>query len=103
MNYENNNREIKTMVKLNSVVTEYLRLEEEKRQYALEKAKSDTLDKTAVETLYLMQERLNTLTKQIVLLVDRCIDNDYDMDNECATVIYNYYKPLIRRGLFNLY
>ena len=30
MNYKNNNREIKTMVKLNSVVTEYLRLEEEK-------------------------------------------------------------------------
>ena len=103
MNYENNNREIKTMVKLNSITTEYLRLEKEKREYALEKAKSDTLDKTAVETLYLMQERLNTLTKQIVLLVDRCIDNDYDMDNERATVVYNYYKPLIRRGLFNLY
>ena len=94
------NRELETMVKLSAMTKEYLMLEREKKDFALEKSSKDLLDRTAVHTLYLMQCRLDTLTKQIITLVERCQTNDYDLDNEVAVTIYNYYTPLIRRGLF---
>ena len=96
-------RELREKVRLDSVVKEYLALEKEKEEYYLAKANSKDLSRTTIQTLYLMQEYLDTVTKKIITIVDRMRREDIEVENEVAILVYNYYEPQIRRGLSDLF
>lgn len=90
-------RELKVRVRLNQLTTEYLSLEQEKEKYYREHI--NDMSRTTITTLYLMQEYIDTVIRQIIIRVGQCMRNDWDIDNEVATLVYNYYEPQIRRGL----
>ena len=96
-------RELREKVRLDSMVKEYLALEKEKEEYYLSKAESKDLSRTTIQTLYLMQEYLDTVTKKIINMVDRMRKEDIDVDNEVAILVYDYYEPQIRRGLSDIF
>ena len=96
-------RELKDKVRLDSVVKEYLALEKEKEDYYKTKLEEKDLSRTTINTLYLMQEYIDTVTRKIITLVDRMKRNDMDIDNEVAILVYDYYEPQIRRGLSDLF
>lgn len=97
------NRELKEKVRLDSYVKEYLALENEKESYYETKLQEKDLSRTTIHTLYLMQERIDLLTKRIISIVERMRSNDVDIDNEVAILVYDYYEPQIRRGLCDLF
>ena len=96
-------RELREKVRLDSYVKEYLALENEKEAYYESKLKDKDLSRTTIHTLYLMQERIDLLTKRIITMVDRMRNNDHDIDNEVAILVYDYYEPQLRRGLCDLF
>lgn len=93
-------REMKMLIKLGECTAEYLALEREKEIYYVSHVKD--LDRTTIITLYLMQKHIDGMIKKIIRLVDRLDRNGIDFDNEVATMVYNHYEPLIRRGLLEL-
>lgn len=93
-------REIKMLVRLEKYTTEYMSLEREKELYYLKHTRD--ISRTAIVTLYLMQEHIDTLIKQICTLVGRLDRNGIDYDNEVATYVYNTYAPSMKRGLSDL-
>ena len=93
-------KELKAKIRLDGYTTEYLALEREKERYY--KAHIEDMSRTTIVTLYLMQERIDTVIKQIINTVDRLNRWGIDFDNEVATLVYNYYEPSIRRGLSDL-
>ena len=96
-------RELREKVRLDSVVKEYLALEKEKEEFYANKLREKDLSRTTIQTLYLMQEYIDTVTKRIITIVDRMRRNDIDVDNEVAILVYDYYEPQIRRGLSDLF
>lgn len=93
-------RELKVKVRLGQLTTEYMSLEREKETYYREHI--NDMSRTTIVTLYLMQAHIDTVIKQICTRVGQCTINDWDIDNECATLVYNYYSPRIKRGLSDL-
>lgn len=93
-------RALKMLVRLNQYTTEYLTLEKEKETYYKEHI--NDMSRTTIVTLYLMQAHIDTVIRQICILVGRLMRNDIEFDNECAVLVYNYYAPAIRRGLSDL-
>lgn len=93
-------RELKVRTRLNQLTTEYLSLEHEKEEYY--KGHVDDMSRTTIVTLYLMQAHIDTVIKQICTRVGQMTLNDWDIDNECATLVYNYYAPAIKRGWSDL-
>lgn len=96
-------RELREKVRLDSYVKEYLALEHEKEVYYETKLEDKDLSRTTIHTLYLMQERIDLLTRKIITMVDRMRSNDFDIDNEVAILVYDYYEPQLRRGLSDLF
>lgn len=92
-------RVTKNKEKLDNLCIEYCKLEEEKRQYYSKNYWEDDLSSHTIQTLFLMQIGIDQLVRKIVKSVDWFIRNDADHDNECATLVYNYYAPMLHRGL----
>lgn len=88
--------ELKMVIRLNQYTTEYKALEKEKEEFY--KSHINDMSRTTIQTLYLQQQYIDSIIKRIVMLVDNLIANEIDFDNECATLVYNYYMPYIRRG-----
>lgn len=93
-------REIAMLARLNQYTAEYMALEREKDLYYMQHIKDKS--RTAITTLYLMQTNIDTVIKQICMLVRRLDRNGIDYDNEVATILFNQYDSYIRRGLFDL-
>lgn len=93
-------RKMELLIRLNQYTTEYLSLERDKEKYYREHI--NDMSRCSIVTLYLMQAHIDTIIKQICIAVGRCIRYEIDYDNECATLVYNYYEPSIRRGLSDL-
>ena len=93
-------RNVNLLIRLNQYTTEYLSLEMEKEKYYREHI--NDMSRTTIVTLYQMQAYIDTVIKKICMLVDRINRLGLDYDNECATLVYNYYAPSIRRGLSDL-
>ena len=93
-------REMKMVARLYKYTTEYRALEVEKETYYRKNIRN--IDRTTIHTLYLMQEHVDTLVKQICMLVDRLNRNQIDFDNEVAEYVYNTYASSIRRGFFDI-
>ena len=93
-------RNVNLLIRLNQYTTEYLSLEMEKEKYYREHL--NDMSRTTIVTLYQMQAYIDTVIKKICMLVDRINRLGLDYDNECATLVYNYYAPSIRRGLSDL-
>ena len=93
-------RKLEMLVRLNQYTTEYLSLEMEKEKYYREH--SNDMSRTTIVTLYQMQAYIDCVIKKICTLVGRLIKDEIDFDNECATLVYNYYAPSIKRGLSDL-
>ena len=87
---------------LNNLTTEWSSLEKEKGAYYRNKGLENDLSSTTIQTLYLMQERIDSLVIQIVKKVDWFHRNDEDFDNEVACQIYDLYAEQIHRGLTSL-
>lgn len=95
-----NERELKMVVRLNQLTTEYKALEQDKEKFY--KRHVDDMSRTTIQTLYLMQVRIDQLIKSIVRLVEHLNNEDIDFENECAILVHDYYAPYIRRGLSDL-
>lgn len=95
-----NEREIKMLARLNKYTTEYMSLEREKETYYRQNLRNIT--RTNIITLYMMQNYIDVVIKQICMLVARLDRNGIDYDNEVATYVYSEYGSLIKRGLFEL-
>ena len=93
-------REMKMLVRLEKYTTEYMSLEREKEIYYTKNVRN--ISRTVIVTLYLKQCYIDTVIKQICILVGRLNRNDIDYDNEVATYIYNTYASGIKRGLSDL-
>lgn len=93
-------REMKMLIRLGQYTTEYCALEREKEQYYISHMRN--ISRTTIVTLYLMQSNIDRVIKQICILVGRLMREDIEFDNECATLVYNYYAPSIKRGLSDL-
>ena len=91
-------RELKTLRKLDTTTIEYMACEREKEELIMKMAFNRDFSRTSVVTLHLMQEHIDTLVKRIVILVGRCHRNQYDYDNEVATMLYDKIEPKMRRG-----
>lgn len=94
------NEEVMMQTKLNKYTTEYLALEREKETYYVQHIRD--ISRTAIVTLYMMQANVDVSIKQICSLVGRMMRRDYNIDNEVAIELYNYYAPRIKRGLSDL-
>ena len=92
------NKEQEMLARLDTYTTEYLAMEQLKAQYYRDHINDRS--RTAILTLYHQQIRIDTLVKQICLLVDRLMDKDIDFTNETAVMVYNYFSPQIKIGLF---
>lgn len=97
-----NKREMAKKVRLESLTTAYCLAENNKEKYFNDKCAEKDYSSTTIQTLYIMQEHIDHLVKEIVKTVDWFIRNDLDHNNEVATLVYNYFAPQIRRGLSNL-
>lgn len=93
-------KEMNLLIRLNQYTTEYLSLERDKETYYTEHI--NDMSRTTIVTLYMMQAYIDSVIKRICSLVERLNRNDIDYDNECATLVYNYYSPSIKRGLSDL-
>ena len=93
-------KEMNLLIRLNQYTTEYLSLERDKEMYYTEHI--NDMSRTTIVTLYLKQAYIDSVIKKICILVGRLNRNDIDYDNECATLVYNYYSPSIKRGLSDL-
>ena len=93
-------KEMNLLIRLNQYTTEYLSLERDKERYYTEHI--NDMSRTTIVTLYQMQAYIDSVIKRICILVERLNRNDIDYDNECATLVYNYYSPSIKRGLSDL-
>ena len=100
MKSRNEERSQRLLVRLNQYTTEYLSLEKEKEIYYKEHI--EDMSRTTIVTLYQMQVYIDCVIKKICNLVDRCITQGIDFNNECATLVHNYYSPSIKRGLSDL-
>ena len=89
-------------VLLRVYTNEWSTLENEKRDYYRKKSIEGDLESTTIQTLYLMQDRIDHLVFQIVKFVDWFISKDEDFDNEVACQIYDKYSSGIHRGLTSL-
>lgn len=89
----------KQEVRLNKYTAEWSALENEKRHYYRKKWLENDLESSTIQTLYLMQDRIDYLVLQIVKKVDWFIHNDEDFDNEVARIVYNQYASGLHRGL----
>ena len=96
------NRVVKKVGQLNSLTTEWKSLENEKERYYRSHLRNNDIGSTTIQTLYLMQERIDSLVVRIVKTVDWFYRNDEDFDNEVATYLYNENSSSIHRGLSNL-
>ena len=92
----------KQEVRLNKFTTEWSALEKEKRHYYRQKWLENDLESSTIQTLYMMQDRIDLLVFQIVKKVDWFIRNDEDFDNEVASMIYDKYASGLHRGLTSL-
>ena len=92
----------KQEVRLNNYTTEWCSLEKQKRDYYRQKYLEKDLSTTTIQTLYMMQDRIDLLVFQIVKKVDWFIRNDEDFDNEVASMIYDQYASGLHRGLTSL-
>lgn len=94
-------RNMKMVVRLNQYTTEYLSLEKQKEEF-YKNHYCDT-SREVIQSLYLQQCYIDTVVKNIIKTVRYLNEEQVDFDNETATVIYNYYEPLIKRGLSDLF
>ena len=85
--------------RLDGLTKEYCKLEEEKRQYYTQKLADGDLSSHTIQSLYLQQMVIDHHVKMIVKTVDWFYRNDAEFDNECATLVYNYYAPMMHNGL----
>lgn len=92
----------KQEVRLNRFVTEWCSLENEKRDFYRKKMLENDLETSTIQTLYMMQDRIDWLVFQIVKKVDWFIHNNEDFDNEVAHMIYDKYASGLHRGLTSL-
>ena len=92
----------KQEVRLRNYTSEWTSLENEKRSYYREQWLNGDLDTVTIQTLYLMQDRIDYLVLQIVKKVDWFIRNDEDFDNDVAHMIYDKYASGLHRGLTSL-
>lgn len=95
-------RESQLVERLNRLVLEFLTLEEDKQNYYKAMNERKDYSRVVIETLYLKQCYLDTVTRRIIMLVDRLNRKDIDFSNEVAIEIYNYYKPYMKKG-FDLF
>ena len=89
----------KQEVRLNKFTTEWSALEKEKRHYYRKKWLENDLESSTIQTLYMMQDRIDYLVLQIVKKVDWFIRNGEYFDNEIAIQVYNQYASGLHRGL----
>lgn len=92
----------KQEVRLNNYTTEWCSLEKQKRDYYRQKYLEGDLSTTTIQTLYMMQDRIDYLVFQIVKKVDWFRRNDEDFDNEIACQVYDQYAEGLHRGLTSL-
>lgn len=85
------------VVRLNQYTAEYRALEEEKERYY--RKNINNITREIIQSLYLQQYYIDTRIKAICKLVDALNNLQIDFDNEIATQVYNYYAPLLKRGL----
>ena len=88
------------VIHLGQLTTEYCSLERDKEAYYISHIKD--MSRTTIVTLYLKQAYIDSVIKKIIITVDRLNRAEVDFDNECATLVYNYYAPSLRRGLSDL-
>ena len=93
-------RNARLVIRLGQYTTEYLALERDKEKYYRQHL--DDMSRTTIVTLYQKQAYIDSVIRRIVMLVDRLNRNEIEFDNECATLVYNYYAPSIKRGLTDL-
>lgn len=91
---------METIIHLGQLTTEYCSLERDKEKYYIDHIHD--MSRTTIVTLYLKQAYIDTVIKRIITTVDRLNRAEVEFDNECATLVYNYYAPSIRRGLSDL-
>ena len=92
----------KNEVLLKTYTTEWCSLEIEKRTYYRQKGMENDLSSTTIQTLYIIQERIDFLVSQIVKKVDWFRRNDEDFDNEIACQVYDQYAEQLHRGITSL-
>lgn len=92
----------KQEVRLNNYTSEWSSLEKEKRNYYREQWLANNLETGTIQTLYMMQDRIDYLVLQIVKKVDWFRRNDEDFDNEIAIQVYDKYASGLHRGLTSL-
>lgn len=93
-------REMKLVARLHNYTTEFVAMETEKETYYRKNIRN--IDRTTINTLHLMQCHVDTLIKQICMLVRRLNREGIDFDNEVATYVFNTYESTIRRGFFDI-
>lgn len=89
-------------VRLKNYTTEWCSLEKEKENYYRQMWLENDLGTHTIQTLYMMQERIDFLVFQIVKRVDWFMRSDEDFDNEVAHMIYDKYADGVHRGLTSL-
>ena len=94
-------RNMKMVVRLNQYTTEYVSLAKQKEDFC--KSHYHDITREAIHSLYLQQSYIDSVVRNIVKTVRYLIEEQVDFDNEVATIIFNYYDPLIKRGLSDLF
>lgn len=84
------------------MTVEWCALENDKRRYYRTKYREDDLSTNTIQTLYLMQDRIDHLVFSIVKKVDWFIRSNEDFDNEVASMLYDRYADGLHRGITSL-
>lgn len=95
-------RALKKLVHLDTLCTEWSSLEKIKERFYRQRLHHRDIGTGTIQTLYLMQVRIDYLVRQIVRDVEWFIHNDMNIDNEVAMNVFNTYGFSIRHGLSTL-